>query len=122
MDPGGGGPGPPLPQLKLVKKKKKKKKKKERKKKDGRRAGTIFTSHRPSRCTRHFIIDARLYRGYIFAYRMTRQIIPGVYFHIPYDTPNYTPLVCCNFKFDMYKFTKVILPAKYIIYAFKSYS
>ena len=44
-----------------------------------------------SRCTRHFIIDARLYRGYIFAYRTTREIIPGVYFCIPYDTRNYTP-------------------------------
>ena len=50
------------------------------------------------------------------------EIIPGVYFRVPYDTPNYTPLVCRNFKFDTCKFTKVILPVKYIIYAFKSYS
>ena len=50
------------------------------------------------------------------------EIIPEVYFRIPYDMPNYTPLVCCNFKFDTCKFTKVILPVKYIIYAFKSYS
>ena len=41
--------------------------------------------------------------------------------HITYDTPNYTSLVCCNFKFDLCKFTKVILQVKYIIYAFKSY-
>ena len=32
------------------------------------------------------------------------------------------PMVCRNFNFDTCKFTKVILPAKYIIYAFKSYS
>ena len=70
------------------------------------------------------------------AFYNKREIIPGVYFHVPYNTPNNTggiflhtvrhtklyPLVCHNFKFDTCKFTKVILPAKYIIYAFKSYS
>ena len=33
----------------------------------------------------------------------------------------YPLLVCCNFKFDLCKFTKVILQVEYIIYAFKSY-
>ena len=38
-----------------------------------------------------------------------------------YDMPNYTHPGVCNFKFDSYKFTTVILLQKYIIYAFKSY-
>ena len=54
--------------------------------------------------------------------RCTRQNIPPrkLISHM-YDTPNYTLLVCRKFKFDTCKFTEVILPAKYIIYAFKSY-
>ena len=46
-------------------------------------------------CTRHFMRNAKFYLGY--------------------------NLACHNFKFDTYKFTKVILPPKYIINALKSY-
>ena len=57
-------------------------------------------------CTRNFQCKAKVYQGYSFVYVQYAKLYP---------------LVCRNFKFDTYKFTKVILLLNYIIYVFKSY-